>query len=185
MEILKNKKIILGVTGSVAVYKACSLIGAFQKLGAEVRVVMTDAATKFVQPLTFQSLTHSPVFLDMWDENVEGKIGHIELSHWADLIVIAPASANTIGKIANGLADNLLTLIVSASYPKPPVVVVPAMNTNMLDNPITQKNIKFLEGFDKYKILGTKEGLLACQDVGKGKMIDTAEIIKSVEEILK
>jgi len=105
MEILKNKKIILGVTGSVAVYKACSLIGAFQKLGAEVRVVMTDAATKFVQPLTFQSLTHSPVFLDMWDENVEGKIGHIELSHWADLIVIAPASANTIGKIANGLAD--------------------------------------------------------------------------------
>lgn len=185
MKTLKDRKILLGVTGSIAAYRACSLVSSLQKFGAEVRVVMTEAATKFVQPLTFQSLSRHTTYTDMWDENVEGKIGHIELSHWAEIIVIAPASLNTISKIASGIADNLLTLIVSASYQKTPVLIVPAMNTNMLENPLTQKNIGYLKSLNKYKILDTKEGLLACQDVGKGKMADIEDVVKSIEEILK
>ncbi|MCK4240056.1 MAG: bifunctional 4'-phosphopantothenoylcysteine decarboxylase/phosphopantothenoylcysteine synthetase, partial [Candidatus Atribacteria bacterium] len=136
---LKGKKIILGVTGSIAAYKAAEILSLLKKKGADVFVIMTEPATKFVQPLTFSTLSGHPVITNLFSLNDQIEIKHVSLSQWADLILIAPATANIIGKIAHGIADDMLTTTVMASKSK--VIFAPAMNKNMISNPIYQENV--------------------------------------------
>ena len=180
---LKSKKILVGVTGGIAAYKICSLVNMLIKEGAEVRIVMTESAIKFVTPLTFQSLTNHHVYTDLWNSKDEDSIEHISLSRWPDVIVIAPATANTIAKIAHGRADNLLTTIVLAAKPAIKIIVAPAMNTLMWENPATQTNITYLKDNGKI-ILDPREGVLACRDEGAGKIADTEAIIDTIKKAL-
>lgn len=182
---LKTKKILVGVTGGIAAYKTCSLVNSLISQGAEVRVVMTNNAKQFVTPLTFQALTNHPVYDDLWSSVDSHTVEHISLSHWADVIVISPATANTIGKMAMGLADNLLTTIVLASLPDVKVLVAPAMNTNMWDNKLVQKNIKTLEDTGKFFFVEPRSGVLACRDEGKGKIAEVDDILEQVVKMVK
>lgn len=179
---LEGKTVVLGVTGSIAAYKAPTLARKLQSKGAEVIVVMTEAGTKLVDPLTFRSLTGRAVPVDMFEPSTDWQIEHISLSEKADLFLIAPATANTIGKIANGIADNLLTCAVMAT--KAPVLIAPAMNVNMYENPIVQENIKRLEELG-YTFVGPKVGRLATGIEGKGPLADVDDILAKAEELLK
>ncbi|MDD4333478.1 MAG: flavoprotein [Patescibacteria group bacterium] len=187
---MKNSKILLGITGGIAVYKICSLINKLKKNGAEVKVIMTEAATKFVTPVTFQTLSNNEVCTDMfaWERGHDTE--HISLADWCDLAVIAPATANTIAKISHGLADNLLTSTVLALPKETPVLFVPAMNVHMWENPITQDNIKKLINIkisnkkDKYFMVEPREGILACGYKGKGVIAENEKIIEMINKIL-
>lgn len=170
---LQGKTIVLGVSGGIAVYKAVELLRLLTKAGAEVHVVMTKSAQEFVTPLTFQTLSGNPVHTDLFNLYQEQEIGHISLADRADLFILAPATANLIGKVAQGLADDLLSTSVMAT--KAPVLVVPAMNTNMYENPIYKKNEKFLVEMG-YHILEPASGMLACGWEGKGKLPDPEQI---------
>ncbi|MFA6459000.1 MAG: flavoprotein [Candidatus Paceibacterota bacterium] len=181
---MDGKKILVGITGGIAAYKVCSLVNMLISKKTVVRVVMTESAKKFITPLTFQSLTNQPVYDDLWNPLDPFFIEHISISHWPDIIVIAPATANTIGKIANGLADNLLTTIISASLPDIKIILCPAMNSNMWNNPMFQKNLKTLKDTTKFLIVEPRSGVLACRDNGIGKIADNDEIIKEIEKIL-
>lgn len=172
---LKNKNIVLGVTGGIAAYKACDLVSRLVKAEANVDVIMTENATKFINPLTFQSLSSNQVIVDMFKEPKYWEIQHIALAKKADLVVVAPATANIIGKIANGIADDMLTTTVMAT--KAPVVFAPAMNCNMYENPILQSNIERLKALG-YRFIEPDEGRLACGDVGIGKMAEP-DVIES------
>lgn len=180
--VIKGKKILVGVTGSIAAYKTCSLINNLLKIGADVRVVMTEAATNFVTATTFQALTNHPVATDLWQTNDPESVEHISLSHWPDIIVIAPATSNTISKIALGISDNMLTTIIAAALPETRILIAPAMNVNMWNNPVFQQNLNKLMGDKKYLLIEPEEGLLACRDVGKGKIADTDNIIRAIEK---
>ena len=182
---MKNKKILVGVTGGIAAYKICSLIGKLIKAGADVKVVMSPAGTKFVTPLTFQALTNHAVYVDMWEIINKEEVEHISLAKWADLFVLAPASANTLGKLANGLCDNLLTTVITALPAKTKILVAPAMNTEMYNNPTVQKNIKTLQGLAKYVFMDTRVGVLACRDKGAGKIADNEAIFAAIDKLLK
>jgi len=179
---LESKTAVLGATGSIAAYKAPTLARKLQSEGAEVIVVMTEAGTKLVDPLTFRSLTGRAVPVDMFEPSTDWQIEHISLSDKADLFLIAPATANTIGKIANGIADNLLTCAVMAT--KAPVLVAPAMNVNMYENPIVQENIERLEELG-YSFVGPKVGKLATGIEGKGPLADVDDIVAKAQELLK
>jgi len=181
---MKNKKILVGVTGGIAAYKTCSLVNMLLKEGADVKVIMTHGATNFVTPMTFQSLTNHQVYLDMWKTYNKEEVEHISLAQWADLVIISPATANIIGKIAHGIADNLLTTVVMATPKETPVLIASAMNTNMWENPIVQKNVESLREDKKYSFTGTREGVLACRDEGAGKIADNEDILKKAKEIL-
>lgn len=182
---LKDKKILVGLTGGIAVYKVCSIVNSLIKKGAEVRVVMTENATRFVAPLTFQALTNHFVYVDMWSAYDHTKVEHITLAQWPDLILIAPASANTISKIVYGLADNLLTTVILASFQDTPIVISPAMNTQMWDNPITKINIKRLKELKRFIIIEPQKGKLACGDEGVGKIAETNLIVEKIENVLE
>lgn len=172
------KNILLGVTGSIAAYKAADLANQITKIGYNVEVVMTESAVKFVAPLTFQALTKNKVYMDMFDEFTPDEIKHISLAKKADVCIIAPATANIIGKIANGIADDFLSTVVMALKDKP-VFIAPAMNTNMYENPIVQENIEKLKARG-YFIIEPKESILACGDLGKGAMADVSEIMDKI-----
>lgn len=175
---LKNKKILLGVTGGIAAYKSCELIRLYQKQGADVKVIMSEAATKFVAPLTFAALSHHEVEITMFDDSIK----HIELAQWADILVIAPATANTIAKIACGIADNLLTnIVLAATCPK---LVAPAMNVNMYENAATRKNIHKLVQLG-IQTIGPDSGYQACGDMGKGRLAALDQILDATVKILK
>ncbi len=180
----KNKKILVGVTGGIAAYKACSLVNSLIADGAEVKAVMTDAAKMFVTTITFQALTNNPVYDNLWESVNQDSVEHITLAHWPDLIIISPITANTIGKIANGIADNLLTTVVMASFPTTKVVLAPAMNTYMWENPFVQENLKKLSDTKKYHVVEPRSGVLACRDEGKGKIADNQEILAAAESLL-
>ena len=171
------KKVLLGVTGSIAAYKACELIRLFVKNGDEVTVVMTKAATEFVAPLTFQTLSRNPVFVDQFAPPVSWKPEHISLAEAADLVVVAPATANTIAKMRYGLADNLLTATLLAT--RAPVAIAPAMNTGMWESPVTQENIAALKARG-VKVVEPVDGELACGVKGNGRMMDPAQIFQSL-----
>jgi len=175
--ILTGKKILLGVTGGIAVYKAVELVRLFKGLGAAVRVVMTENACQFVTPLTFQAISGEKVLTDLFDPASELAIGHIELARWADVLVVAPATANTIAKIAHGIADDYLTTVVVAATCK--VLVCPAMNTKMYQNPVTQNNLELLKGYG-YCVIGPGKGELACGDKGPGRLEDLEIIAEHV-----
>ncbi|MCT4688174.1 bifunctional phosphopantothenoylcysteine decarboxylase/phosphopantothenate--cysteine ligase CoaBC [Vallitalea sp.] len=174
---LKGKTIVIGVSGGIAVYKVCDLVSKLKKLNADVHVIMTKSATEFVAPLTFQSLSWQPVIVDMFDKIVQWDIEHIALAKSADLFLVAPATANIIGKIANGIADDMLSTTIMAT--KAPIVIAPAMNTNMYQNPIVQDNIKKLKNHG-YKFIKPDSGRLACGDLGIGKLANVDTIIESI-----
>ena len=171
---LKGKKIVLGVTGGIAVYKAVDLVSKLRKEGAEVRVVMTESAAKFVTPLTFKEISGNAVAVSMWAETQEFNVEHIALADWADFMVVAPATANILAKAANGIADDLLSTVLLAS--KTPIILCPAMNCQMYDNPITQNNLKKLADYG-FIIMQPGTGRLACGTSGKGRLPEPAEII--------
>lgn len=171
---MKNKHVLLGVTGGIAAYKAPAIVSRLKKLGMEVKVVMTEAATKFVTPLTFQTMSNEVVHVDMFDQLNNMDVEHIALAKWADVMVIAPATANTMAKLAYGIADNMLTTVALATTA--PILIAPAMNTQMLRADATQEALKVLKNRKQYEILPTAEGLLACQDVGEGKMLEPEDI---------
>lgn len=174
---LKGRTIVLGVTGGIAVYKAADIVSRLKKLNANVEVIMTEAATEFVAPLTFQTLSNNVVHRSMFNEITNYDVEHISLAQKADLILIAPATANTIGKIANGIADNLLTTVVMATTAK--VIIAPAMNTKMYQNPIVQANMEKLKELG-YEFIKPAVGKLACGDYGEGKMAEPADIVDYV-----
>lgn len=176
---LKGKTIILGVTGGIAVYKAADLVSKLKKQNANVEVIMTDAATEFVNPLTFQTMSNNPVHTSMFNKIDKFDVEHISLAKKADMILVAPATANTIGKVSNGLADNLLTTVIMASHAK--IVFAPAMNTEMYNNPIHQENMNKLRRLG-YEFIQPGIGLLACGDYGAGKMAEPADIVEYVIE---
>lgn len=171
---LKGKKIVLGVTGGIAVYKAVDLVSKLRKEGADVRVVMTESAAKFVTPLTFKEISGNTVAVSMWAEAQEFHVEHIALADWADLMIIAPATANILAKAANGIADDLLSTVILAS--KTPIVLCPAMNCQMYINPITQDNLKKLADYG-FIIMQPATGYLACGTSGVGRLPEPAEII--------
>lgn len=181
MSSLKNKNIIVGVTGSIAAYKSCELVRNFIKKEADVQVVMTKNASNFITPLTLQTLSGKRVATDAFDLEWESKIGHIHLADSSDLIVVAPASASFIGKLANGITDNLLSTVIIASKAK--VVICPAMNVNMYENPLVAENIRKLENAG-YKIVEPYEGDLACGWEGKGRLADIEDISIEIEKEL-
>lgn len=173
------KNIVLGITGGIAAYKACDIANKLQKNKISVQVIMTQAAQKFITPLTFQSLTKNPVYTDMFEELKEVDIRHISIAQKADLCLIAPATANIIGKIANGIADDALSTVVMALKKGTPVIICPAMNNEMFDNIIVQKNIEKLKSFG-YIFVEPKVGNLACGTIAKGALADVDEIVNEV-----
>ncbi len=164
---LTNKTVVLGVTGSIAAYKIAALASQLVKLHADVHVIMTKNATQFITPVTFETLTGNKCLVDTFDRNFQFHVAHVSLAKRANIMMIAPASANVIGKIANGIADDMLTTTIMAC--KAPVLLSPAMNTNMFENPIVQDNLKKLKRFG-YTVIQPSTGMLACRDVGVGKM---------------
>lgn len=164
---LKGKTVVLAVSGSIATYKIASLASALKKLHANVQVLMTKNAVNFINPITFESLTGNKCLVDTFDRNFQYSVEHVALAKQADVVLVAPASANVIGKIAHGIADDMLTTTVMACKCKK--IIAPAMNTNMFDNPILQDNLKILEHYG-YEVISPAVGYLACGDTGAGKM---------------
>ena len=174
---LKDKTIVLGVTGGIAAYKSAYLASALKKQHANVHVVMTEHATEFISPLTFETLTSNRVTVEMFDRHFEYDVKHISLAKAADLMIVAPATANFIAKAANGIADDMLSTVFLAA--KCTKLVVPAMNTAMYENPATQDNMAKLAGYG-VKIIEPATGLLACGDEGKGKMPEPEELLEHI-----
>ena len=174
---LKNKTVLLGVTGSIAAYKIANLASALKKLHADVHVLMTENATNFINPITFESLTGNKCLVDTFDRNFQFQVEHVSIAKKADVVMIAPASANVIGKMAHGIADDMLTTTVMAC--KCPVYISPAMNTNMYENPIVQDNMKILEKYG-YHIITPASGYLACGDTGAGKMPEPETLLQYI-----
>lgn len=177
--LLKDKKIVLGVTGGIAVFKAAALTSKLVQLGAQVKVIMTESAQKFVTPLTFQALSRNEVYTDTFKESNPTVISHIDLADWPDLILVAPATANSIGKLANGLADDMLTTTLLATTSE--VWIAPAMNVHMYDHPSVKRNIKILYE-QGYRFIEPSEGNLACGYVGKGRLEEPDTIVKLLGE---
>jgi len=175
---MSQKRILLGVTGGIAAYKAAELVRQFKKAGHEVQVVMTESATEFVGPVTFQALSGREVFTNMWDKQRGDTMAHISLTRWADVFVVAPATANFLAKLANGIADDLLSTLAAAR--ECPLLVAPAMNKEMWANPANLRNINQLKN-DGVSILGPAAGFQACGEVGEGRMLEAEEIALHVE----
>ena len=178
---LSGKTVVVGVCGGIAAYKAVDVISRLKKLHAEVHVIMTENAAKFVTPLTFQAISHNPVTVDMFSEPDTWDIKHVSLAEKADLFLIAPATGNVIGKIAAGIADDMLTTSVMAA--KAPVLLAPAMNHNMYENPIVQSNISKLKSLG-YIFIEPETGMMACGTVGKGRLPQPEVIVESVVNLL-
>jgi len=177
---LKGKTVVIGVSGGIAVYKACDVVSRLKKLNANVHVIMTKSATEFVTPLTFQSLSQNYVVSDMFEEPKTWDVEHISLAKKADVFLIAPATANVIGKVANGIADDMLTTTVMATTGK--VLIAPAMNTNMYRNPILQRNISILKELG-YNFVDPDSGRLACGDIGEGKLASPEKIVDAAVDL--
>ncbi len=179
---LNDKTVLLGVTGGIAVYKSATLVRRLRDLGASVRVVMTENATQFVTPLTFQTLSGNPVYVDMFQPTKEGDVEHVSLGEEADLVVVAPATANIIGKVASGIGDDMLSTTIMAA--RGPVLFAPSMHSQMYENPIVKGNIEKLKGLG-YHFVGPEVGKLARGDVGVGRLAKIEDIVRKVEELIK
>ena len=177
MQSLSDKRILLGITGGIAAYKSAELTRRLRDHGAEVRVVMTPAATEFIAPLTLQALSGNPVHTDLLDHEAEAAMGHIELARWADAVVIAPATANFIARLSNGLADDLLSTLCLATAA--PLLIAPAMNRQMWQNPATQENIARLQARG-VTLLGPASGGQACGETGPGRLLDPEELVHAI-----
>jgi phosphopantothenoylcysteine decarboxylase / phosphopantothenate---cysteine ligase len=182
---LEGRRIVLGISGGIAAYKAAELCRLLVKAGATVRVVMTEAATRFITPLTLQTLSGAPVSRDLFDSSSEAEIGHIRLADEADLLIVAPATADAIARLAAGMANDLLTAVVLAT--RAPVLLAPAMNVNMWENPLTQANLERLLGSGgggRVTSVGPDQGPLACGWIGAGRLIEPAEILAAANRLL-
>ena len=174
------KNILLGVTGGIAAFKSAGIVSLLRKKGYDVKVVMTKNATNIIGPLTLETLSRNRIYVDMWDTNSHYEVEHIALADWADAVLIAPATYNIIGKVANGIADDILSTILSAVAGRVPVFFALAMNVNMYENPILKENIKKLKSYG-YRFIDADEGLLACNYVAKGRMKEEKEIVAEIE----
>lgn len=172
------KNILVGVTGGIAAYKSANIVSILKKKGYNVKVIMTKNATNIIAPLTLETLSRNRVYVDMWDEKPHYEVEHISLSDWADLVLVAPATYNIIGKIANGIADDMLTTVISAT--QKPIFFALAMNVKMYENPILLENIEKLKKYG-YKFIEADEGLLACNYIAKGRLKDEDEIVDEIE----
>ena len=179
---LAGARIVVGVSGGIAAYKAAELVRLFDKAGAHVDVAMSERAQRFIGPMTVQALTRRPVFTDLFSLTEEATIGHIQLADAADLVVIAPATANTIARLAQGRADDAVTAIVLAT--RAPVLVAPSMNTNMWGHALTQANVRRLADVAGYRIAGPGDGFLACRWTGPGRMAEPADIVEAAAHLL-
>ena len=175
---LEGKTVLLGVTGSIAAYKIASLASALKKRHADVHVLMTENATNFINPITFETLTGNKCLVDTFDRNFQFQVEHVSIAKKADLVMIAPASANVIGKLAHGIADDMLTTTIMACKCKK--FISPAMNTNMFENPVVQDNLKILEHYG-YEVIAPANGYLACGDTGAGKMPEPETLLAYIE----
>jgi len=178
MDALKGKKVVIGITGGIAAYKAAEVVSSLVKRGAQVKVVMTAHAMEFIKPLTLETLSGNPVYHDMFSRSGAWEIDHISLAKWADLLAVVPATANILGKVAHGIADDLLSTTIMATRAQ--VMFVPAMNTNMYTNPIVKENISFLKS-KGYLFIPPAAGRLACGDYGEGKLADVEDILAAIE----
>ena len=178
---LQGKNIVVGITGGIAVYKVCQVVRLFKKAGANVDVIMTKHATEFVAPLTFETLSNRPVVTDMFTRSGHWEVEHISLAKKADLFVVCPATANIVGKFANGIADDMLSTTLMATTA--PVVVCPAMNTNMYNSPAFKHNLQTLKNRGVF-VVNAGSGFLACGDTGDGRMAEPEEIFESCKQIL-
>lgn len=174
------KNILVGVTGGIAAYKSAGIVSLLKKKGYNVKVVMTENATKIIGPLTLETLSRNRIYVDMWDSNPHYEVEHISLADWADVVLIAPATYNIIGKVANGIADDMLTTVISAVSVRKPVFFALAMNVNMYENPILKENINKLKSFG-YRFIDAEEGLLACNYSAKGRMSEPEDIVNEIE----
>lgn len=183
---VQNKNILVGICGGISSYKTCELVRLLIKEGFEVKVMMTESAARFVTPLTFQSLSGNPVYINMFQSAApDNNIKHISLAQWADFCVVAPLSANTLSKIAKGICDNLLTTVICALPSKTKVLCVPAMNENMWKNPLIQENVKKLKKINKYIVLNPLKGQLACGVYGEGRMPEAKDIFIQIDSVFK
>ena len=173
------KNILIGVTGGIWAYKSANIISKLKKKGYNVKVIMTENATKIITPLTLETLSRNRVYVDMWDKNPHFEVEHISLADWADVVLVAPATYNIVGKVANGIADDMLSTVISAC--KKPVYFALAMNVNMYENPILKDNIEKLKKYG-YKFIEADEGFLACNVNAKGRLKDEDEIIEIIEK---
>ena len=174
------KNILVGVTGGIAAYKSAGIVSLLKKKGYNVKVVMTENATKIIGPLTLETLSRNRIYVDMWDSNPHYEVEHISLADWADMVLIAPATYNIIGKVANGIADDMPTTILAAVSVRKPVFFALAMNVNMYENPILKENIDKLKSFG-YRFINAEEGLLACNYSAKGRMSEPEDIVDEIE----
>lgn len=174
------KNILVGVTGGIAAYKSAGIVSLLKKKGYNVKVVMTENATKIIGPLTLETLSRNRIYVDMWDSNPHYEVEHISLADWADVVLIAPATYNIIGKVANGIADDMLTTILAAVSIRKPVFFALAMNVNMYKNPILKENINKLSSFG-YRFIDAEKGLLACNYSAKGRMSEPEDIVEEIE----
>ena len=178
---LDNVNILLCVSGSVAAYKAVDLAGKLAGAGAKVKTVMTESACQLVGAKSFEAVTQSAVFTSLWGRSEEYKISHINLADWADIVVVAPATANIISKIANGICDDLLSTVLCACWVKRRLLA-PAMNNNMWTNPAVQRNVKTVKEMG-FELIGPEEGPLACGTEGVGRMTELQDILEAIEKI--
>ena len=181
---LHGRRVLVGVTGGIAAYKSAALVSRLVQSGAGVRVLMTDAATRFIGPLTFEALSGGPVYTSQWRQTENYESQHIALARSADLLVIAPATANTIAKLAAGLCDNAITTVACALPRGTPVLLAPAMNAEMWENPITRRNLDTLRDLLGYELIGPSEGWQACRTEGAGRMNEAEEIYQRAEALL-
>ena len=172
--------VVLGVTGCIGAYKACEVLRELQKQGVDVHVVMTQAATRFVTPMTMEALSRHPVFVDQWALGEQSDIRHVSLADAADLLLVAPATANTIGKLARGIADDALSTLYTAT--KAPVLIAPAMNNRMWENRAVQANVESVRKLG-YHVMEPADGFLACGTYAKGRLADPARIVTEVEKL--
>ena len=174
------KNILVGVTGGIAAFKSASIVSLLKKKGYNVKVIMTENATNIIGPLTLETLSKNRVYVDMWDKNPHYEVEHISLADWADIVLIAPATYNMIGKVANGIADDMLSTVLSAVSLRKSIFFALAMNVNMYENPILNENIDKLKTYG-YRFIDTNEGLLACNYEAKGRMKEPEEIVDIIE----
>lgn len=180
---LSGYEVLVCVTGGIACYKSADLVSKFVQAGAGVNVATTDSSTKFVTPLTFQTLTRRQVYTTMWQGTEDFQSGHLSLTEQADIMVVAPATANFIAKTASGIADDLVTALALSAHGECPILIAPAMNTRMWEAPPTQANIERLKGWGIH-VIGPAEGFLACRTVGPGRMVEPADILARATEML-
>jgi phosphopantothenoylcysteine decarboxylase/phosphopantothenate--cysteine ligase len=178
---IEGVQVLLGVSGGIAAFKAVDLASKLTGAGAKVRTVMTENACRLVGPKSFEAVTQSPVYTDLWGASEDYKVGHVALAEWADIVVVAPATANIIGKIANGICDDLLSTVLCTCWAKP-AFLAPAMNENMWNNPAVQRNIETVKKMG-LEVAGPERGRLACGAEGIGRMSEPHDVLEAIEKI--